>query len=73
MAGRSVRLSDVKGSDSEAWPIWWFIRAQDRWWTDLDGYRDTIVDEVQRGIDRLGDALVAAAAVRVEGAPVEDA
>ena len=72
--GRAFRSAHrLKGSDRDAWPIWWYIKAQDCWWTDLDAYRDTIVAEVRRGAEGLGDALSAAALVPLAGSTEEDA
>ena len=71
--GREFR-SDVgaKGRDEETWPVWSYIRADDRWWTHLDSYLARITETVGRYIDGLGPALQLAAAVEVRGAEEEE-
>lgn len=72
--GPSIRatLSAARGTDSDAWPIWWWLRAQPNWWTDLDTYRQLVVDEVLRLVDAVRPALEAAWRVSPEGSPEEN-
>jgi hypothetical protein len=53
-------------------PIWWSIPAHEHWWTDLNTYRDSIIDEVTRAVDGLSAALAVAATVTIEGSTHED-
>ena len=50
-------------------PSW--LRAAPNWWTELDGYRDQIVENVLRLTDAVRGALDVASAVEVVGSPDE--
>lgn len=71
--GRGVRaeLHGAKGNDSDTWPIWWWVRAHDQWWTKLDEYRDTLVAEVLRLTDAAREPLEAASRVPIVGSAEE--
>jgi hypothetical protein len=72
--GRSFRTAtpEAKGTDTDTWPIWWWVRAMPNWWTDLDRYRDDIVQNVLALTDAIRIPLEAAAAVKVTGSTDED-
>lgn len=69
--GRDYRTSTkgVSGGDTDAWPAYSWIKANENWWTDLDSYRDAIVSGVLRLVDDLREPLeLAATVVPVGGA-----
>lgn len=72
--GRDYRAADksLKGSDSEAWPIYRWIEARDQWWTDLDSLRDVIVNETLLIADGLREELRIAAGVEVVSGDTDD-
>lgn len=68
--GREFRSRErCHGRDDETWPLYSYIPATARWWTDLDAYRAAITSGVERYIDGLTGALVAAAAAAQAVAP----
>ncbi len=71
--GRAYRSAtpEAKGSDTDTWPIFWWLRSAPNWWTDLDRYRNTLVENILRLTDAVLPALVAASAVEVTGGPDE--
>lgn len=54
----------VYGSDSDTWPVYRTVDAPADWWTDLDRYRDRIVDDVIALAVDLRDALDAGFSTR---------
>jgi hypothetical protein len=71
--GPAARLRlGAKGSDTGNWPIYWYVQAPDQWWTDLDAYRNTLVNEVLRLTDAVREPLEAAARVPIVGGAEED-
>jgi hypothetical protein len=71
--GREVRagLYGAKGNDSDTWPIWWWVRADDQWWTKLDAYRNALTTEVLRLTDAAREPLEAASRVPIVGGAEE--
>jgi hypothetical protein len=67
--GRAFRNAtpEAKGTDADVWPLWWWLKATPNWWTDLDSYRDHVVENVLRLTDAIRPALDAAASVTVSG------
>jgi|GEM_PF-3846858 hypothetical protein len=60
--GRAFRESaSGKGKGDNVWPVWWWINTVDNWWTDLDGYRAHVVDNVRRIVIGTKEAVAVAA------------
>ncbi len=71
--GREVRagLYGAKGNDSDTWPVWWWVRAEEQWWTKLDAYSDILIAEVLRLTDAAREPLEAASRVPIVGSAEE--
>jgi len=67
--GQEYRSSTtgVYGGDTDAWPVYTWINADDRWWTDLDNYRDNVLGSVLRLANDLREPLLAGFAVEATG------
>jgi hypothetical protein len=71
--GREFRSAHgAKGRDTETWPVWTYIKADDRWWTHLDVYLAAILGEVTTYVEGLASALAIGATVEVRGSADED-
>ena len=73
--GRAFRdaTARAKGADQDTWPVYWWVTAGERWWTDLDAYCQLLVNEVVRMVDALRDPLDVASAVELIDADEEEA
>lgn len=71
--GREIRsgIARSKGGDAERWPIWRWVRTDTQWWTDLDSYREMIVDDVMELTAAVLEPLRAASNVAVVGGAEE--
>ena len=71
--GREIRsrIQRSKGGDNETWPIWRWVRTETNWWTDLDAYRQMIVDDVIELAAAVIDPLLAASNVPAVGSADE--
>jgi hypothetical protein len=66
-----ARIQRSKGADSDKWPIWRWVRTETQWWTDLDVYRQMIVDDVMELTVAVIDPLRAASSVPIVGSADE--
>ena len=52
-AGRGLRNAHGFKGDRQ-WPVWTPVPGADRWWTDLDSYREKLMSELDRVADIFG-------------------
>ena len=61
--GRAFRSREgLKGRDEDVWPLYSWVPAKSKWWTDLDAYLEAITAGVGRLLDGLAAPLAAAVA-----------
>ncbi len=73
VGGQSYRKNTpgVHGGDTDAWPVYRWLEAPDQWWTNLDAYRDSVVDTVIGLSTDLHDALAVGFATESTGSTDE--
>jgi hypothetical protein len=42
-----------------SWPIYRYLDGVERWWTNLDGFRERLADEMTATTERFGDSILA--------------
>jgi hypothetical protein len=65
---RDAAAGVVKVRNEENWPIYQPIKADELWWTDLDGYRDQLVEAALQLTDEVARPLAAASFVELTSA-----
>lgn len=61
--GDGFRVAEGLKTDPGGWPAYRAMQYETNWWQDLDAYADKLVGEVERWLDAVADALIAASTV----------
>lgn len=70
--GRAFRLEHgLRGSDDDTWPVFKNLQTGERWWTRLDAFCESLIDESMTLVNGMLPALHAAASVGDQGGPDE--